>query len=482
MNKPQSLQPFIKYCMTIGEIPTSYMNSMTYQEQLIWFCNFLQNKVIPVVNNNSEVVKELQEWFINLDVQDEVNNKIDEMYESGQLQEIIIEYLQLSGLLVYENVNAMKNATNLISGSLIETFGFYTAGDGGQAKYKVREVLTTDTVDEVFIFALHDPSLIAELIEENSFLNSKTLGLKGDKTTNETSKLQYVIDKAKEKNKALYIDGYIYVTSTINTKALEIFGKGNNPAGSDTFKDMGWDYLRNQNEGANVTFDEYVEEMLTTGSGIISDTATPILSCYYEDGNFNLHDICICGWLRNSSQNGLQSYYSTSTYLQGAHKFNNVSVINCGNDGVHINSLELTKIENNHFNYNFGYGLNIVGVNGVDTPTEYAKIIDCDFTGNKKGGINIENTFRKELEINNCNLSRSGLYKQLGDTIPVTLADIKAGLKISGVESSQTALAKENLTIINCFGEELPKLLDIRNSDVLNNIDIHNHLNRIMCN
>ena len=100
----QTLSPFKKFIMTIGNIPTSYLESMTYAELLMWFCNYLQETVIPTVNNNAEAVEELQglyeqlkqyvnDYFENLDVQEEINNKLDEMTESGQLTYIIKNYV-----------------------------------------------------------------------------------------------------------------------------------------------------------------------------------------------------------------------------------------------------------------------------------------------------------------------------------------------------------------------------------------------------
>ena len=82
----ENLKPFPKFCYTIGMIPTSYKESLTYEEQLWWFCDFLQNTVIPTVNNNGQAVQELQNLFIqlqnyvdnyftNLDIQQEINQK-----------------------------------------------------------------------------------------------------------------------------------------------------------------------------------------------------------------------------------------------------------------------------------------------------------------------------------------------------------------------------------------------------------------------
>lgn len=94
------LNPFGKFCCTIGHLPASYMISLSYEEQLLWLCNYLEKTVIPAVNTNAEAVAELQSLFItlkeyvdnyfdDLDIQEEVNSKLDEMAEDGTLAEII---------------------------------------------------------------------------------------------------------------------------------------------------------------------------------------------------------------------------------------------------------------------------------------------------------------------------------------------------------------------------------------------------------
>ena len=92
--------PLKKICMTIGQLPASYVESMSYYEMLVWFVHYLRDDIIPVVNANGEATKELQElyvelqdyvnnYFDNLDIQEEVNNKLDEMVEDGTLENIL---------------------------------------------------------------------------------------------------------------------------------------------------------------------------------------------------------------------------------------------------------------------------------------------------------------------------------------------------------------------------------------------------------
>lgn len=89
MDNIKKLPPFKRFCMTIGELPSSYVESMSYAECIAWLCNYLKETIIPAINDNADAVNELINWFNNLDVQDEVDAKLDEMVEDGTLDEII---------------------------------------------------------------------------------------------------------------------------------------------------------------------------------------------------------------------------------------------------------------------------------------------------------------------------------------------------------------------------------------------------------
>lgn len=94
------LPPFLQFFHTIGILPSSYKISMTYEEQVYDLIHFIKDNIIPIVNSNALATKELQEKFIelvnyvntyfdDLDLQPEINNKLDEMAEDGTLAEII---------------------------------------------------------------------------------------------------------------------------------------------------------------------------------------------------------------------------------------------------------------------------------------------------------------------------------------------------------------------------------------------------------
>lgn len=124
------------------------------------------NKVAKNQNLVQENIKELNSWFDNLDVQDEIDNKLDEMAQSGQLTEIVTQYLQISGILAFNTISDMKASDNLINGSFAKTYGENTLLDGYGRFYKIRTIQNNDIVDEVNIIALKNPNLIAELVPE----------------------------------------------------------------------------------------------------------------------------------------------------------------------------------------------------------------------------------------------------------------------------------------------------------------------------
>ena len=126
IQKAKNVPPFVRYCSVI--IPTMFDDSLSYYEALCALNNFLQTNVIDTINNNATVTEEyialtnelkdfVENYFENLDVQEEINNKLDEMAEDGTLEVIFQEYLYpfIQGtndkLVILQNdVNYLKNA------------------------------------------------------------------------------------------------------------------------------------------------------------------------------------------------------------------------------------------------------------------------------------------------------------------------------------------------------------------------------------
>ena len=155
-----------------------------------------QNEVVEATEGLQDAFSELQTYvatyFENLDVQEEINNKLDEMAEAGTLQEIITAYIQANVAWTFDTVADMKMSENLVNGSYARTLGFHSLNDGGGAFYKITN---SGTANEKDIIAIGN-TLYANLIEPIK-LNPEIYGAYGDNTHDDTAVLQYMFNKHK---------------------------------------------------------------------------------------------------------------------------------------------------------------------------------------------------------------------------------------------------------------------------------------------
>ena len=221
-------------------IPLAFDESMSYYETLCGLLSYLKNVIIPTVNNNADAVSELQtlyeelrtyvdDYFKGLDVQEEINNKLDEMVLDGTLQEIIATYLNSKAIFGFDNVASMKEATNLINGSYAKTLGFYEKNDGGKALYKIRNITNEDIVDNMTIIPIGTSSLIAELIIEN-IITPEMIGAKGNATNDDSDYIEKCFDIAKEKQVDIHLSKNYLVSQEITlngeSKRVNIYAGG----------------------------------------------------------------------------------------------------------------------------------------------------------------------------------------------------------------------------------------------------------------
>ena len=179
-------------------IPLAFDESMSYYETLCGILSLLKTQE-DVINNNADLLAELelyvQNYFKNLDVQTEINNKLDEMAKSGQLTDIIAQYLELAGVLSFNTINDMKNATNINNGSTCKTLGQDNFNDGLGRFYKIRNITNTDVIDNINIIPITtNNNLIAELITEK-YIND--IGNLNDLDTSDKSNLVNAINEIK---------------------------------------------------------------------------------------------------------------------------------------------------------------------------------------------------------------------------------------------------------------------------------------------
>lgn len=144
-----------------------YCKIVEYLNEVIKNTNKTGEELETLVNSFNALTQYVDNYFDNLDIQTEINNKLDEMAEGGELTELLTAYLQLKCIYGYNNIEEMKVASNLVDGSFVKTYGKNNLNDGRGAFYKIRNIENTDVVDNENIIALNNPNLVAEKIIES---------------------------------------------------------------------------------------------------------------------------------------------------------------------------------------------------------------------------------------------------------------------------------------------------------------------------
>lgn len=198
--------PFMRYCSAI--IPTMFDDSLSYYEALCALNRFIQKNLVEVINNNAAVTQEyiklvdelkeyVEHYFDNLDVQEEVNNKLDAMAEDGTLGELINQVLFESKMSAYKPLSTDVKLE-------------YSGQENQQA--------FCHTVDGKFVTikigADDDSNVLYEWNEDGTLLRSLTF-------------------TAYHPNNVIYVDGYLYVANAYatdsenNTSTVNIITKIN---------------------------------------------------------------------------------------------------------------------------------------------------------------------------------------------------------------------------------------------------------------
>lgn len=164
MSKIIPLPPFKAFLAS--NIPSVYDNTLSYYDELTKLIAYME-ELVPAVNANTEGLAELKKYvenyFDNLDVQEEINNKLDDMAEKGELATIIAQFLETAPVFGFDTIAAMASATNLINGSIARVLGNTAAADGDGAFYRIRTKEEGESADGVQKVAIGS-TLIADRI------------------------------------------------------------------------------------------------------------------------------------------------------------------------------------------------------------------------------------------------------------------------------------------------------------------------------
>lgn len=186
------LRPFRFWCQKV--LPLVYDDSLSYYELLCKVVDYL-NKTMENVNKLSENFDELQkyvnDYFKNLNVQQEINNKLDEMAKDGTLQLIIESFLKVNTPIIYNTINELISSPLLQNGLNALMLGKNTLNDTSPFLIKV---ITKDNtlLDNINYFDLTDTFMYQLIRRKDLYFNVKDYGCACDGVTDDTAKLQYI--------------------------------------------------------------------------------------------------------------------------------------------------------------------------------------------------------------------------------------------------------------------------------------------------
>lgn len=194
MRNAERIEECLQTCADWGLIPTSFRQCMTWEEQVLWLAKFLQETVIPTVNQNTQSFNELKEfvdnYFDNLNVQEEINNKLDEMVQDGTIKSLINTEIfgELNNKVLQNTVDISANTT-AIEGKISEgeassiTMSMLTqdvreALTGGSTAVVAEDSVDTENIVDgaVTFFKLDDYLQSSKVL---NFGNAMELGVKG---------------------------------------------------------------------------------------------------------------------------------------------------------------------------------------------------------------------------------------------------------------------------------------------------------------
>lgn len=166
---------FRYFCQKV--LPAVYDESLSYYELLCKLTAKI-NEIISGDDTQNAAISELQNlyvqlktyvdnYFKNLNVQTQINNKLDEMAQSSELAEIIALYLGTINLFGFLTLTDLKAAENLTAGLMVRTMGTINYTDGDGFYYYIRTKTIDDIIDDDNIVGITaDNTIVAEKIPD----------------------------------------------------------------------------------------------------------------------------------------------------------------------------------------------------------------------------------------------------------------------------------------------------------------------------
>ena len=181
-------------------------HGMTLQEIVYYLFGVVKQaseEVVDYEGQFEELYNYVHDYFDNLDVQEEINNKINEMLNDGSLASYFSQYMTFN---IDTTVN-MRN-TNLPEGAIVHTNGYYEKLDNGGATFIISETEPSDKIYYVLSngkYAIYD--------SKNIYLDE--IGAKSDPDFDNKDIFDLAFNNASNYNNTIYLSAKNYYTSNL---------------------------------------------------------------------------------------------------------------------------------------------------------------------------------------------------------------------------------------------------------------------------
>lgn len=408
-------------------------------------------------------------YFTNLDVQDEINNKLDEMAEDGTLENLVLEVIKLKSLICFNNIQDLKNSNNLIEGSFVKTLGFYSINDSGGAYYVIK--INDGSTNEINKIILNN-NLMAELVIENR-MNIKQFAAKNDLNFDSTNNIQTALNICE---KLIFPQGSYKITNSLTINNIKTL------------------YFENCIISAENVEKAFIilNKITTIGSLELNGNNNSYVGLFLENtrgskfDSIDVHNFKI--WGIYSSPNGNNnfmnfnyihsSYNGTVISTKGTYSANHSMIVNLTEEQKNIiqkdynSNLYVVDNSNYHKNYNDNYipfnriwAIDTIFISSnsglINTKSSSRNVVNDDYI-NKDcyiiigGGVGLIKTPGGVININTLDSSNSsvaieqstafgghiGIFASQSDYIPLSCSEYCRNLSISDfyAEGSQTGL------------------------------------------
>lgn len=277
------------------------------------------------VNNTKDTLEDafntldnyVRTFFENLDVQDEIDHKLDEMVEDGTLEHIIASYLQTQKI-YNTHVEMVADTTNLVDGLTVQTLGYSVINDGGGAFYKITSTEPSGTYYETL-----GESLYALLIKTSEYLDVRQLGILPNTETIQSVPLYNAFLTANQMGLITYIPKGTYIV-----KAKEI---------EPTQGEEDYSFALVIPENSEVYFEKGSIIKLINDADAWSRVVAPKSNVTIH-GELTIDGSCDTVTSGNEHMSGLFVYDEENIYIENLHSYN------CYGDNVQLSgTLEKTK-------------------------------------------------------------------------------------------------------------------------------------------